>query len=187
MHFQIPVDFYSRSNLLPGGAPTALVSLIGSNQYRRCARDIYYFLQVSLNLRPRVCAFLQLTTILWGRELLSLTSPSHLTMFTCSPPYALNSSRTVSLKCSLFQSFQNYVNCWLIYTRLHASSPFDYGSKFHLVASALDLFNPTNLVSCSTVSRMDCRLYNLIPVDLFWRVNFLYQSKAESERKVGGC
>lgn len=29
-----------------GGAPTALVSLIGHKQYKRCARDIYYFLQV---------------------------------------------------------------------------------------------------------------------------------------------
>lgn len=33
--------------LLSGGAPTALVSLIGPSQYRRSARDIYYFLQVS--------------------------------------------------------------------------------------------------------------------------------------------
>lgn len=154
MPFQIPDDFYSRSNLLPGGAPTALVSLIGSNQYRRCARDTYYFLQVRLNWRHRECISLWLTTILWDGELLSLSLPSHLTMFTCSPPYALNSSRTASLKCSLFQSFQNYANCWLIYTKLHASSPPDYGSKFHLVASALNLFNPTNLVSCRTVSRI---------------------------------
>ncbi|PNX76020.1 phox domain-containing protein [Trifolium pratense] len=31
--------------LLFDGAPTTLVSLIGHNQYRRCARDIYYFSQ----------------------------------------------------------------------------------------------------------------------------------------------
>lgn len=30
----------------PEGAPTALVSLVGHKQYRRCARDIYYFSQV---------------------------------------------------------------------------------------------------------------------------------------------
>ncbi|XP_073013591.1 uncharacterized protein [Typha latifolia] len=33
--------------MLLDGAPTALVSLIGHNQYRRCARDIYYFLQLA--------------------------------------------------------------------------------------------------------------------------------------------
>ncbi|CAA3017282.1 Intermediate filament [Olea europaea subsp. europaea] len=32
------------------GAPATLVSLIGQKQYRRCARDVYYFLQVSLTL-----------------------------------------------------------------------------------------------------------------------------------------
>lgn len=31
---------------LSDGAPTTLVSLIGHKQYRRCARDIYYFTQV---------------------------------------------------------------------------------------------------------------------------------------------
>ncbi|KAI4367288.1 hypothetical protein MLD38_023044 [Melastoma candidum] len=34
--------------LLLGGAPAPLVSLIGPKQYRRCARDIYYFLQSSI-------------------------------------------------------------------------------------------------------------------------------------------
>lgn len=34
------------SPFLSDGAPTTLVSLIGHNQYRRCARDIYYFSQV---------------------------------------------------------------------------------------------------------------------------------------------
>ncbi|KAG8364285.1 hypothetical protein BUALT_Bualt19G0112500 [Buddleja alternifolia] len=33
------------------GAPTALVSLIGYKQYRRCARDIYYFLQSEVCLK----------------------------------------------------------------------------------------------------------------------------------------
>jgi hypothetical protein len=31
----------------PGGTPSTLVSLIGQNAYKRCARDVYYFLQVS--------------------------------------------------------------------------------------------------------------------------------------------
>ena len=30
-------------------APAPLVSLIGKNQYTRCAKDIYYFSQVQLN------------------------------------------------------------------------------------------------------------------------------------------
>ncbi|KAA3453983.1 Sorting nexin-16 [Gossypium australe] len=34
---------------LSDGAPTALVSLIGHKQYRRCARDIYFFTQFSLS------------------------------------------------------------------------------------------------------------------------------------------
>ncbi|KAB2091037.1 hypothetical protein ES319_A03G163300v1 [Gossypium barbadense] len=31
--------------MLFDGAPTTLVSLIGKKQYRRCARDIYFFTQ----------------------------------------------------------------------------------------------------------------------------------------------
>lgn len=31
---------------LTDGAPAALVSLVGRKQYKRCARDIYYFIQV---------------------------------------------------------------------------------------------------------------------------------------------
>ena len=32
--------------LVPDGAPAALVSLVGKRQYRKCAKDIYHFLQV---------------------------------------------------------------------------------------------------------------------------------------------
>ena len=35
-----------RLTFFSDGAPTTLVSLIGHKQYRRCARDIYYFTQV---------------------------------------------------------------------------------------------------------------------------------------------
>ncbi|CAL9022147.1 unnamed protein product, partial [Prunus brigantina] len=41
--------------MLFDGTPTALVSLIGHKQYRRCARDIYYFTQVSLSSSCIVC------------------------------------------------------------------------------------------------------------------------------------
>lgn len=39
------LNFFSFSGF-SDGAPTALVSLIGHNQYKKCAKDIYYFLQV---------------------------------------------------------------------------------------------------------------------------------------------
>lgn len=35
---------------MAGGAPTALVSLIGHRQYRRCSKDVYYFLQVRIHI-----------------------------------------------------------------------------------------------------------------------------------------
>ena len=42
----IPRLWHIKFPFLPDGAPTTLVSLIGHKQYRRCARDIYYFSQV---------------------------------------------------------------------------------------------------------------------------------------------
>ncbi|MCD9560436.1 hypothetical protein HAX54_019118 [Datura stramonium] len=46
--------------MLYDGAPATLVSLIGHKQYRRCARDLYYFLQSTICLKqliwcPRTC------------------------------------------------------------------------------------------------------------------------------------
>ncbi|KAF0915898.1 hypothetical protein E2562_000542 [Oryza meyeriana var. granulata] len=40
--------------LLLGGTPSTLVSIIGSKQYRRSARDIYYFLQVNPKPSPSI-------------------------------------------------------------------------------------------------------------------------------------
>lgn len=42
------------------GAPTALVSLIGSKQYKRCARDIYYFTQSTVCVKQLAYAILEL-------------------------------------------------------------------------------------------------------------------------------
>ena len=36
--------------LVPDGAPAALVSLVGKKQYRKCAKDIYHFLQVHISI-----------------------------------------------------------------------------------------------------------------------------------------
>ncbi|KAK4804172.1 hypothetical protein SAY86_003989 [Trapa natans] len=48
--FEMHLEATRRANelkkLLFDGAPAALVSLVGHKQYRRCARDIYYFSQV---------------------------------------------------------------------------------------------------------------------------------------------
>ncbi|XP_021896635.1 uncharacterized protein LOC110813701 [Carica papaya] len=46
--------------LLFDGAPTALVSLIGPSQYRRCASDIYYFTQSTVCVKQLAYAILEL-------------------------------------------------------------------------------------------------------------------------------
>ncbi|GMH07675.1 hypothetical protein Nepgr_009515 [Nepenthes gracilis] len=45
------------------GAPSALVSLIGHRQYRRCASDIYHFLQSSLCMKQLAYGILELLVI----------------------------------------------------------------------------------------------------------------------------
>ncbi|XP_010467336.1 PREDICTED: uncharacterized protein LOC104747406 isoform X1 [Camelina sativa] len=42
------------------GAPTALVSLVGHKQYRRCARDIFYFTQSNVCIKQLTFAILEL-------------------------------------------------------------------------------------------------------------------------------
>ncbi|CAK8577566.1 unnamed protein product [Lathyrus sativus] len=49
--------------LLFDGAPTTLVSLIGHKQYRRCARDIYYFSQSSVCVKQLAYAILELLLV----------------------------------------------------------------------------------------------------------------------------
>ncbi|XP_065011223.1 uncharacterized protein LOC135583383 isoform X3 [Musa acuminata AAA Group] len=49
--------------MLLGGAPTALVSLIGSNQYRRCARDIYYFSQSTICIKQLAYSMLEMVLV----------------------------------------------------------------------------------------------------------------------------
>ncbi|KAA8536155.1 hypothetical protein F0562_028633 [Nyssa sinensis] len=45
------------------GAPTTLVSLIGHKQYKRCAKDIYYFLQSTVCLKQLAYAILELVLV----------------------------------------------------------------------------------------------------------------------------
>eukprot|EP00268_Persea_americana_P040261 TRINITY_DN3993_c0_g1_i1.p1 TRINITY_DN3993_c0_g1~~TRINITY_DN3993_c0_g1_i1.p1 ORF type:complete len:836 (+),score=169.80 TRINITY_DN3993_c0_g1_i1:982-3489(+) len=49
--------------MLLGGAPTALVSLIGHKQYSRCAKDIYYFLQSTVCLKQLAYCMLELLLV----------------------------------------------------------------------------------------------------------------------------
>ncbi|CAA0807570.1 Unknown protein [Striga hermonthica] len=59
------------------GAPTTLVSLIGNKQYRRCARDIYYFLQSTVCLKQLGYGILELVLISIFPELRDVVMDIH--------------------------------------------------------------------------------------------------------------
>ncbi|XP_042456766.1 uncharacterized protein LOC122041219 isoform X1 [Zingiber officinale] len=63
--------------MLLGGAPTALVSLIGSNQYRRCARDIYYFLQSTVCIKQLAYTIFEMVIVSVFPELRELLIDIH--------------------------------------------------------------------------------------------------------------
>ncbi|KAG2705531.1 hypothetical protein I3760_05G058700 [Carya illinoinensis] len=63
--------------MLFDGAPTALVSLIGHTQYRRCARDIYYFTQSSICVKFLAHSILELLLISVFPELRNLVREAH--------------------------------------------------------------------------------------------------------------
>ncbi|KAJ8450834.1 hypothetical protein Cgig2_032459 [Carnegiea gigantea] len=59
------------------GAPAPLVSLIGQKQYKRCARDIYFFLQSSVCLKQVAFAVLELLLVSIFPELRDLVADIH--------------------------------------------------------------------------------------------------------------
>ncbi|KAM7251268.1 hypothetical protein ACFE04_023151 [Oxalis oulophora] len=63
--------------ILFDGAPTALVSLIGNKQYKRCARDIYYFTQSTVCIKQLAYAILELLLISVFPELHDLVLDIH--------------------------------------------------------------------------------------------------------------
>ncbi|XWS67976.1 hypothetical protein CRYUN_Cryun04dG0050600 [Craigia yunnanensis] len=63
--------------MLFDGAPTTLVSLIGNKQYRRCARDIYYFTQSTICVKQLAYAILELLLISVFPELRDLVMDLH--------------------------------------------------------------------------------------------------------------
>ncbi|KAL1336933.1 hypothetical protein HN51_031351 [Arachis hypogaea] len=66
--------------LLFDGAPTTLVSLIGPKQYRRCARDIYFFTQSSICVRQLAYAILELVLISVFPEMRNVVQSVHESM-----------------------------------------------------------------------------------------------------------
>ncbi|XP_058069240.1 uncharacterized protein LOC131218612 isoform X2 [Magnolia sinica] len=63
--------------MLLGGAPTALVSLIGPKQYRRCAKDIYYFSQSTICVKQLAYCMLELLLLSLFPELQDLVVDIH--------------------------------------------------------------------------------------------------------------
>lgn len=63
--------------MILGGAPTALVSLIGHKQYRRCSKDIYYFLQSSICLKQLAYGLLESVLVTVFPELRELILDIH--------------------------------------------------------------------------------------------------------------
>lgn len=60
-----------------GGAPTALVSLIGPKQYRRCAKDVYYFLQSTTCIKQLAYGILEVLLVSVFPELRDLVRDVH--------------------------------------------------------------------------------------------------------------
>ncbi|KAK9667423.1 hypothetical protein RND81_14G255100 [Saponaria officinalis] len=67
----------SVKNLIFNGAPAPLVSLVGQKQYKRCARDIYHFLQSSVCLKQVAYAVLELMLVSLFPELKDLVTDIH--------------------------------------------------------------------------------------------------------------
>ncbi|KAJ8766636.1 hypothetical protein K2173_001156 [Erythroxylum novogranatense] len=63
--------------MLFGGAPTALVSFIGKKQYKRCARDIFYFTQSTICVKQLTYAILELLLVSVFPELRDLLLDIH--------------------------------------------------------------------------------------------------------------
>ncbi|RDX92043.1 Copia protein, partial [Mucuna pruriens] len=63
--------------LLFDKAPTTLVSLIGHRQYRRCARDIYYFSQSNICVKQLAYAILELALVSIFPEMQSVVLSIH--------------------------------------------------------------------------------------------------------------
>ncbi|KAF8405117.1 hypothetical protein HHK36_010015 [Tetracentron sinense] len=77
--------------MILGGAPTTLVGLIGHKQYRRCAKDVYYFLQSTICVKQLAYGILELLLISIFPELRDSVEDVHENM-QCSTGLASGSS-----------------------------------------------------------------------------------------------
>ncbi|XP_020245741.1 uncharacterized protein LOC109823779 isoform X1 [Asparagus officinalis] len=79
--FQLQLEAARRASdvkkMILGGAPTTLVSLIGSSQYRKSAKDIYYFLQSTICVKQLAYSALELLVISVFPELRDLVQDIH--------------------------------------------------------------------------------------------------------------
>ncbi|KAL6573691.1 hypothetical protein OROHE_002150 [Orobanche hederae] len=64
-------------NMIFNGAPATLVSFVGHKQYRRCARDIYYFLQSTVCLKQLGYGIMELVLLSLFPELRDLVRDIH--------------------------------------------------------------------------------------------------------------
>ncbi|GMH23551.1 hypothetical protein Nepgr_025394 [Nepenthes gracilis] len=84
--FEVQLEAARRASnvkkMIFNGAPSALVSLIGHRQYRRCASDIYYFLQSSICMKQLAYSILELLVISVVPELRDILVDVHKKMQT---------------------------------------------------------------------------------------------------------
>ncbi|XP_074285846.1 uncharacterized protein LOC141611245 isoform X2 [Silene latifolia] len=79
--FEMEFEAIRRANyvkkMIFNGAPAPLVSLVGKKQYKRCARDLYFFLQSSVCLKQVAYAILESLLVSVFPELKDLISDIH--------------------------------------------------------------------------------------------------------------
>lgn len=79
--FEVQLEAARRASdvkkIILGGAPSALVSLIGNHQYRKCAKDIYYFIQSTVCVKQLAYRTLELLVVSVFPELQDLIRDVH--------------------------------------------------------------------------------------------------------------
>ncbi|KAF9600583.1 hypothetical protein IFM89_010069 [Coptis chinensis] len=79
--FELELEAVRRASnvkkMILDGAPTTLVSLIGNKQYKRCARDVYYFLQSNICVKQLSYGLLELLLVSVFPELRDLVLDVH--------------------------------------------------------------------------------------------------------------
>lgn len=132
------------------GAPTALVSLIGNKQYKRCARDIFYFTQVDpfilLFDELSHCKILTYAAFIINFVFLWCFKLNQLVWFlvNCSPPSVWSNLHTAYWSYYSYQfSLSSGIFCWSLMRKcvFHLHSKFVFSlqraMKFKVLWSVL--------------------------------------------------